>query len=528
MAPKLQPLTPHQDPVTLLPKFTTDLPFFYFTKRKELLQAPIDFQSVDSAGRPIRWRVTPNISPNIGAPGIRAHEVWVKLIKPATDNECGRRDGELPSIIPLGSVRHCLRRLGWNIGGWEARHLFRSIEQIHAASCKSDFWIPTTEIDQQGKSLFAHIRGTFSRMSLYAVGSKHVTDDELRNGTVTFDFDLEDTVYVQLHPLEILMQKSQPQRPIDNEYFFSVSPAERRWLELLQPFFFGVTNNRGPGYCEIRYSWYVKHHHTLTRQTERRRVVQQMNELIKDHLAHGYVMRVDYRAVIEPGEEIDFIVRYYPGEGAKESTQRIRKRIGKKRWEEIQLGFRFIDEGGEGKRPAINTPLRVSNKALTFSEEEEQLVKQLLEHGISFDSVETLVKTNAEEVKRQLEYLPFRTIERNKAGLLRRAIEQNWSAPDEYERTKRRKKRSEISAEEARRREAQVEAELRAEEESYRKAEAALNSLSPDEYGNLYEEVKASLLARLPRLKAELESPGEAWKESIRAQMIRRLENKQG
>ncbi len=319
MTKSLLPLKPKQHPVTPLPKFTTELPFFYLTKRKDHLTQPIDFQTIDQENRPIQWKVTPN--PSIGAPGIEAHEVWVRLIKPALDIERERLLGKLPSLIPLGSVRECLRTLGWTIGGWEARRLMKCIRQIGSAWCEVNFWMPTTEKSEEGQLLYRHIKGEFSRISIYAIGSKHVTDEELKDGHVSFDFDLEDTVYLLLHPNEVEMQGNQTQRPIDNEYLFSVGPSARRWYELLAPKIFGVVENRKDaeeGYCEIRYSWYIKRHHTLKRHTERYRVVEQMNNLIKDHKAFGYLTKAEYRVIKEPGQEIDYIIRYYPGDGDKE------------------------------------------------------------------------------------------------------------------------------------------------------------------------------------------------------------------
>lgn len=188
MSQSLQPLKPKQHPVTLIPKFTTELPFFYLTKRKDLLSQAINFQSLDVENKPIRWKVTPN--PTIGAPGIEAHEVWVRLIKPALETERERMSGKLPSLIPLGSVRECLRTLGWSIGGWESRRLMKCIRQIGSAWCEADFWIPTTERDEEGRFLYRHIKGEFSRISIYSIGSKHVTDEDLRDGKVSFDFDL--------------------------------------------------------------------------------------------------------------------------------------------------------------------------------------------------------------------------------------------------------------------------------------------------------------------------------------------------
>src|SRR5712671_3827252 len=93
---------------------------------------------------------------------------------------------------------------------------------------------------------------------------------------------------------------------------------------------FGVVKNNGQ-FCEIRYSWYVKHHHTLKRYYERFRVVQQMKRVVSDHVESGYLSKVEYRAVREPDQEIDFIVRYYPGAAAKESNTRIQTYIRDKR-----------------------------------------------------------------------------------------------------------------------------------------------------------------------------------------------------
>ncbi len=423
---KLVPITGKQHPITALPKFTTELPFFYLTKQKSLLNKVIDFRGTDPAGRPVRWKVSPNIRPEIGAPGIEAHEVWVRLIKPSFDAERSRVNGAPPSIVPLGSMRECLRILGWTIGGWEAQGLMTCIRQISFAVCEADFWLPTTERDEEGNVLFRLIKGEFARMSIYAIGSKHLTDEELLSGKFSFDFDLEDTVYLHLHPIEVEMQRNQPQQPIDNEYLFSVSPASRRWYELLAPKFFGVIQNKSKGatYCEIRYSWYIQHHPTLKRHSDRYRVVYQMNRLVRDHLAFGYISKVEYRAVKEPGQEVDYIIRYYPGDEAKASTNRIRSRLSRK-YNPLQLEFPL---------PPDPTPLlaKAAPSSNNLATENDELTNKLLEHGVHPGKARELVSAEPEEVRRQLEYLPYRMVKKNKGGLLRDAIIGHWTPPDEY------------------------------------------------------------------------------------------------
>ncbi len=430
MTQSLLALKPKQHPVTPLPKFTTELPFFYLTKRKDHLSQAIDFQGIDPEERPIRWKVSPN--PSIGAPGIEAHEVWVRLIKPAMDVERERMLGKLTSLIPLGSVRECLRTLGWAIGGWESRRLMTRIRQIGSAWCEADFWMPTFEKDEQGKALYRHIKGEFSRISIYAIGSKHVTDEDLKDGKVSFDFDLEDTVYLLLHPNEVEMQKNQNQRPIDNEYLFSVSPAARRWYELLAPKIFGVVENRkgNEGYCEIRYSWYVERHHTLKRHTKRYRVVEQMNDLVRDHRAFDYVTKVEYRAIKEPGQEVDYIIRYYPGDGARRSINRIRSYQPRKKrpvQQELQLS--------NDKQPVL--PLvEVSQRS---EPEIDLLIAKLTDappegFGISKAKAMELIKANRKGVEEQVAAYPYREHKKrmNTAGWLIKAIENSYELPLAY------------------------------------------------------------------------------------------------
>ena len=58
-----------------------------------------------------------------------------------------------------------------------------------------------------------------------------MTDEELVQKS--FDFDLEDVLYIRLDPLEAKLQQLQDRRILDNQYLFSVNPAGRRWYELM-------------------------------------------------------------------------------------------------------------------------------------------------------------------------------------------------------------------------------------------------------------------------------------------------------
>src|SRR5690349_5970548 len=156
------PSSADQHAVTPVPKFTTELPFFYLTKQKHLLAKDIHYEGHDAYGNPIRWEVIPNRSPKIGVPTIEAHSIFTRLVKPMI--ELSRRpDGQIPEIVPLGGIRESLRAIGWEEGGWEARRLLQGLMQIGQATCDFDFLLPIGEVDANGKPLFKAIKGIFNR-----------------------------------------------------------------------------------------------------------------------------------------------------------------------------------------------------------------------------------------------------------------------------------------------------------------------------------------------------------------------------
>src|SRR6266853_3052489 len=247
MAFELIPLKPEQHTLTFVPKLATELPFFNLTARRKDIPKVIKYAGRDDAGRPIRWEVYQDTSKEIGAPAVEAHEVWYLLVKPSIDS-LRRPDGRVPEIIPLGGIRECLRRVGWTAGGFQARELIKTLTQISFAGCVADLWLPTGERDDEGKERFLQIKGRFSRMSVYAIGEHHLTEEELANKS--FDVDLEDILYIRLDALEVKLQQLQDQRILDNQYLFSVTPAARRWYELMAAKIFGVVKNKGR-FCEI-------------------------------------------------------------------------------------------------------------------------------------------------------------------------------------------------------------------------------------------------------------------------------------
>lgn len=466
MAVELIPLQPDQHKVTFVPRTTTDLPFFNLTYRRKDIPKAVKYEGIDLAGHPISWQVFHNTNEEVGPAGVEAHEVWYLLIKPAIDS-CRKSDGTIPQIIPLGGMRHCLRMAGWSEGGHQARELIKCLTQISFAGCVADLWFPTGEIDDEGKEKFLQIKSRFSRMSVYAIGEHHLTEDELKDQQ--FEFDLEDQLYIRLDPIEVQMQQLQAQqhRLIDNEYMFSVKPIARRWYELLAGKIYGTLKYKAP-FFEIRYSWYIKHHHTLKKFNKLKRVTEQMNRVVQDHLDSGFVTRVEYRKVKEPDQELDFSIRYFIGTAAKESISRIQGHISNRRKNEVEA-YVSVNESQNAKNRSvrefsvedgIEVPLEVKvigevanfnaqakpedrgavTMALTTLEtnllpRQRELFADLTTAFEITESkaYELLMKWQTDRIDLQIRAFEWRTTGiTNKAGFLINAIEQNYTLPEKF------------------------------------------------------------------------------------------------
>lgn len=467
MAVELIPLKPDQHKVTFVPKTTTDLPFFNLTYRRKDIPKAVKYEGIDPSGHPISWQVFHNTHSEVGPAGVEAHEVWYMLIKPGIDAS-RKEDGTIPQIIRLGGMRHCLRMVGWSEGGHQARELIKCLTQIAFAGCVADLWFPTGEIDDEGKEKFLQIKSRFSRMSVYAIGEQHLTEDELKNQQ--FNFDLEDQVYISLDPIEVQMQQLQAQqhRLIDNEYMFSVKPIARRWYELLAGKIYGTLKYNAP-FFEIKYSWYIKHHHTLKKFDTLKRVTAQMNRVVQDHLHSGFLTKVEYRKIKEPHQELDFSIRYFVGNAAKESINRIQGHISNRRKKEVasrvpvkesqnakidKISDLPIRDGIEvplKERVAVATPnfdaeaipeergaivMAITTLETHLRPEQRELLTHLTMDFMITESkaYDLLMKYPANHVDLQIRAFEFRDFDaRNKAGFLINAIEQNYALPDKFQ-----------------------------------------------------------------------------------------------
>jgi hypothetical protein len=153
-----------------------------------------------------------------------------------------------------------------------------------------------------------------------------------------------------------------------------------------------------------------------------------MNDLIKDHRIFGYVEKVEYRAIKEPRQLVDYIIRYYPGEGAKRSINRIRSyRPRKKRPAQLALPLSKDEQLTPPPAEASREPALEAQSLLALLTS-----KPPAGFGVSEAKARELVKANSKGVEEQIAAFPYRDLGKaklNAAGWIIAAIEGNYMLP---------------------------------------------------------------------------------------------------
>ncbi len=154
-----------------------------------------------------------------------------------------------------------------------------------------------------------------------------------------------------------------------------------------------------------------------------------MNELIRDHKVFDYVRDVQYAEMKGARAETDFIIRYWPGEEAKESARRIRGRLGARRWRAKQLELPLLPSA-INSQPALQSARKVEMVAGG-----DPLIEQLQKFGVTETKAKELVKRHRDAAEAQIAAYPYREVgkaRKNAAGWLIAAIEGNYTLPVAY------------------------------------------------------------------------------------------------
>lgn len=105
-------------------------------------------------------------------------------------------------------------------------------------------------------------------------------------------------------------------------------------------------------------------------------------------------------------------------------------------FEEIKSGRKIthinflIRETGKKAKQISTKDLELQITENEISPEEERTLSKLLEIGIPLSKANKILEEfDVTRINKQIEYLPFRKASKNKAGLLIKAIQENWSEP---------------------------------------------------------------------------------------------------
>lgn len=306
-----------------------------------------------------------------------------------------------------------------------------------------------------------------SKSAVYLAGRKswatdrfHVFERAVSIGRELPDGTVADKNYVWLSEWQLENINSNYVLPIDFETYKQLKNyISKALVPILQVWLY---TSQDEGAFEKRYDEFCQY--LNVREYEHlSKIKEKLSPALDELVAHGYIAswRIErasdgesYKVVLHHG------IKFY-ADGRKRLEQRSSatgKRSGN-RHDQLSL------------MPPAEAPARKSAAAEALTEEQRALVEKLLEHGLHRDVATKLVKTMPEEVDRQLEYLPYRTVKKNKGGMLREAILGQWTAPDDYLKTKKQELDRHESQERAKRKkaeEAEAAARKKKEEEQKR------------------------------------------------------------
>jgi hypothetical protein len=365
----------------------SQFPIHKLSKGKEPLE--IQFTKTDQRGKVTTiWKVSP--SRDYGEPGILAYRIDTLIINRLIDQS--RPD--VPEVIRLGSLRDICQQLGITEG--------KNTKLIKDALYQNAFAGITAKLEYNGRD---KQRRTFEFGSTrYSVV---FTGERLPDGKRA------DAVYVILNTLFRELLRYANTRPLDYNYLRSLKPSTQRLYELISPQVFAAIK-RGNGRAKYYYSDFCKYA-PLTRFFDWNQVRPQMHRIHKEHLASGYINKVDFEKTRDEQGHLDWVMLYTPGKRAQAEFEAFNK-----------------DRDDGTRTPERTGPrLLMPSETLDLDEKERSLFDQLRHHGVREDLAYRLVKDDQGEVEKQLEAFPNWKLDgiENPAGFLIASIRNKYAVP---------------------------------------------------------------------------------------------------
>lgn len=421
------------------------------------------------------WKVSPN--PEYGEPRQLAYDLDTLIISKRLD-EIGR---PIPRRMKLGSLRGIARELGKD--STSTQDIKRAL--LQNSSAYVTLKIAYTAIDGTRRWAIEH-------NTRYGVSFRGTTGPD---GTKT------EAVFIAWNDPFLEILNSTKTRPVDYNYLRALGPTARRWYELVSFLFYAAMKNGHP-YAEVRYSDYCKLA-PQKRLTDRHKAQTQMGKLHRPHVASGYLAKVEYCATTAGDGNRDWILRYYPGPGAREEYGAFNGPAF--RGLEVQTRSRLAPQVHEPVRNVPeariapnSTPSEADAVAVYFSEVFHQVTKATVPAGDRKTAEELLSRCAGDvEVARHAIKLAFKeTREWNPPASNFRAVLSN-DFPERAVAARADEEAERVRAENRRQDQAAFNAERQGVEE---KAREEFGALSPERRGELVAEQRKKLAAFIQRM----------------------------
>lgn len=374
-------------------------------------QISIEIKRQNGSGEvTLKWEVSYNS--RYGQPGPLAYKLDTLIINRRID-EVGK---PLPHIICLGSLRDICGELGLYESGQNLAHLKRALRQNAFAAI-------TAKIKYKGiDGLEQSVEINDTRYGIIFTGEK------LPNGRKA------DAVYLALHDFYREVLNNTSARPLNYDYLKNLPPGPQRFYELISYQIYAALKHKRPR-ARYLYSDYCTYA-PQTRYYDYEHVKKQMYKVHAPHRKSGYLAKIEFEATTDSEGQPDWIMFYTPGRKAKvehETFSRKRREIDSEAQEIKNITPLAKELSRELSDGLILT--REPQPTEFSSPDGEALVSRLKRLGVSYKKARELVKSKQEVVEQQLAALPYRTLgenQKNPAGWIVAAIENNYELPKPY------------------------------------------------------------------------------------------------
>jgi len=430
------------------------LPFFVLERKDKRLRT--EYREITKRGDPKKekvWNVSAN--PEYGYPGPFDREVHKSIEQ--IISEILKEEGKIKNPIPF-SIYDLCNRIEITTGGKNYHRVKEALEKIQMTGIKSEKAFYHKGKKEWISSVFSLYDGVIFR------------GRQLEDGSIT-EINLLYLSDIYLQSLNSFNTKS-----IDYTYWRSLeSKIASRLYEILGVKFYGVRNKKE---CFLRYKY-----STLCQLlpltpyryiSQAKRQLNLGNDELKDT---GFISDYEWR---ENGNK-DWLIRYWPGERAKEEMERAK--------------IKSIDDRTEEYLPGPKEEVK------KYSKEQVGLINQLVKINVSKVTAENLIRNNDQElIKKWIEAINYSNAG-DKAAYIVKAIRENWQVPEEYLREiKEKQQREEEKKTEYIKTKLQEEGNKKRQEE-IKKIGQIYNSLEPSQQ----EEIRIETEKRLP----------DFWKEKL-------------